>query len=328
MKNVIYLIFMEQVSPMNDSNLLRRKMLTMAMVGACGGVAATLGFHRSSASATPAENTPTEPQKYSIGIWTRCWDALPWRAAFDEAVVTGFTNVGLMTHDHWKPVMTYDMPFEKAEELRNEGVQRGLRFPAAYCASFGLDPAKFETGVVGLRRMIDLCTTAGVGMILLGGTGDEALQSPYYQTIAECCDYAQEHGVLLTIKPHGGLNATSKQCRKQLELVSHPAFRLCYDPGNIFYYSEGQLNPVDDVKEAIGLVDAVCVKDFLPPKNVDVTPGTGQVDFSTILKTLKAGGWNSGDLLIETLTPSASAEELRKQAVQARVFLEKLLPTI
>ncbi len=312
---------------MSNSNLSRRNML-MAMVGTSSGVVASLCSRRSASMADSAELSSNAPSIYTLGIWTRCWGEHPWRVAFDEAIASGFTNVGLMTHDHWKPVMTYDMPFEKAEELRNEGVQRGLRFSAAYCDSFGLDPAKFETGVVGLRRMVDLCTTAGVGMILLGGTGDETLQSPYYQTIAECCDYAQEHGILLTIKPHGGLNATSKQCRKQLELVSHPAFRLCYDPGNILYYSDGKIDPAEDVKEAMGLVDVVCVKDFLPPKNVDVTPGTGQVDFATIFKTLKAGGWNSGDLLIETLTPSASIEELRKQAIQARIFLEKLLQTI
>ena len=66
----------------------------------------------------------------------------------------------------------------------------------------------------------------------------------YCQAIAECCDYAADQGVGITIKPHGGLNATGPQCRQIVERVNHPNFRIWYDAGNILYYSNGQLDPV------------------------------------------------------------------------------------
>ena len=60
---------------------------------------------------------------------------------------------------------------------------------------------------------------------MLGGTGDEKLYQLYYKTIAECCDYAAAKGVGLSIKPHGGQNATGPQCRKAIELVGKKNFR-------------------------------------------------------------------------------------------------------
>ena len=128
----------------------------------------------------------------------------------------------------------------------------------------------------------------------MGGVGDEKLYEPYYKAIAECCDYAAEKGMGISVKPHGGLNATGPQCRKTVEFVGHKNFGIWYDPGNIFYYSDGKLNPVDDAPTVDGLVMGMSVKDFKPPKNVDVTPGTGKVDFPAVFAKLKAGGFTSG----------------------------------
>ncbi|MGC9329173.1 MAG: sugar phosphate isomerase/epimerase family protein, partial [Candidatus Hinthialibacter sp.] len=146
----------------------------------------------------------------------------------------------------------------------------------------------------------------------------------YYQAVAECCDYALEQKVELTIKPHGGLNATGPQCRNIVEKVHHENFRLWYDPGNIYYYSNGELDPVDDAATVDGLVTGMCVKDYLPPKNVLVTPGEGQVNFEAVLARLKKGGFTHGPLVIETLKPG-SLSEVAAEAKKARQFLQALV---
>ena len=74
-----------------------------------------------------------------------------------------------------------------------------------------------------------------------------------------------------------------------MEKVGHRNFRVWYDPGNIFYYSDGKLDPVDDASTVNGLVSGMCVKDYRHPKNVLVTPGTGQVDFPRVLEKLWQG---------------------------------------
>jgi sugar phosphate isomerase/epimerase len=134
-------------------------------------------------------------------------------------------------------------------------------------------------------------------------------------------------GIQLTVKPHGGLNATGPQCRKIIEKVGHRNFRLWYDPGNIFYYSDGQLDPVEDAASVDGLVSGMSVKDYQPPKTVDVTPGSGLVNFKGVLTRLKKGGFKSGPLLIECLK-RGDLVALHNEAVQARQFLEACLKSI
>jgi sugar phosphate isomerase/epimerase len=161
----------------------------------------------------------------------------------------------------------------------------------------------------------------------MGGVGNPKDADAYYKAIAECCDYAAEKHVGMSLKPHGGTNASGPQCRKSIEQVGHKNFRLWYDPGNIFYYSEGQLDPAADAATVDGLVVGMSVKDYLPPKKVDLTPGTGKVDFPAVLARLKKGGFTSGALAVECLTletPVALDKRL-EEARKARKFVEELV---
>jgi len=128
------------------------------------------------------------------------------------------------------------------------------------------------------------------------------------------------------VKPHGGLNATGPQCRRAIERVGHRNFRLWYDPGNIYFYSDGRLDPVDDAATVDGLVVGMCVKDYVHPRKVDVTPGTGRVDFRRVFARLNKGGFTRGPLIVETLTPG-DLPTLLAEARKARAFVEGLVRT-
>jgi len=65
-----------------------------------------------------------------------------------------------------------------------------------------------EAGIEGLRRLIDNCAACGAANLLMGGIGNQDLYDRYYKAIAETCAYAAEKGVGISVKPHGGLNAT------------------------------------------------------------------------------------------------------------------------
>ena len=130
--------------------------------------------------------------------------------------------------------------------------------------------------------------------------------------------------VILTLKPHGGLNATGPECRKIIEKVDHPNFQLWYDPGNIFYYSGGYLNPTKDVDSVDDIIKGMCVKDFKPPKQVVLTPGTGDVDFPILFAKLKMSGFTAGPLVIECLDEGDLDSKL-EQAQKAKSYLEKML---
>ena len=181
-----------------------------------------------------------------------------------------------------------------------------------------------EAGIAGLRKLVDNCVAAGAANLMMGGVGDAKLYDLYYKAIAECCDYAAAKGIGISVKPHGGLNATGPQCRKTVETVGHKNFRIWYDPGNIFYYSDGKLDPVDDAATVDGLVVGMSVKDYRPPKDVMLTPGAGQVNFTKVMARLKQGGFISGPLVVECLAPGDLPQTLA-EAKKARQFVEELL---
>jgi sugar phosphate isomerase/epimerase len=66
------------------------------------------------------------------------------------------------------------------------------------------------------------------------------------------------------------------------------------------------------------------VKDFLMPKNVDVTPGTGMVNFAGVMDRLKQGGFRKGPLIVECLS-QGDLLFINSEALKARIFLEKLI---
>lgn len=261
------------------------------------------------------------PPAWQIGCYTRPWGKLDYRVALDEIASAGFKYAGLMT-SATGTVLTADLTPEEAAAIGREVKSRGLSLCSAWAGRFPVEKS-IDAGVAGLRRLIDNAVSCGCPNLLLGGT-NEKLQAAYYKVVAECCPYAAEMKIGLSVKPHGGGNANGAQCRRLIEKVGHKNFGLWYDPGNILYYSEGKLDPVEDAAAVDGLVVGLCVKDFKPPKVVNLTPGTGQVDFLRVLARLRQGGFNRGALVVECLTPG-DLPQLRTEAVKARTFMDQLL---
>jgi sugar phosphate isomerase/epimerase len=74
-----------------------------------------------------------------------------------------------------------------------------------------------------------------------------------------------------------------------------------------------------------GLVAGMSVKDFLPPKEVMVTPGRGQVKFREVFDVLRKGGFTGGPLVVECLSRGDAPGKITSEARAARVFLEELI---
>jgi len=302
---------------MNSSdNLTRRHFLGKSIRVGSAGVAVSL-----IAASAPAAEESAGP--WQIGCYTRPWDQYDYRVALDAIAEAGFKYAGLMTtNSQTHLVISVSTTLEEAQRIGEELKKRGLTVLSVYGGDIPVAKS-LEAGIEGLKKLIDNCAACGAKNLLMGGTSDQKLYEPYYKTIAECCDYAAEKGIGISIKPHGGLNATGPQCRKTIELVGHKNFRIWYDPGNILYYSDGQLDPATDAGTVDGLVVGMSVKDYREPKNVLVTPGTGVVDFAAVMARLKKGGFTNGPLLVECLEPGDLQQTLT-EAKKARQFLEEL----
>jgi sugar phosphate isomerase/epimerase len=269
-----------------------------------------------------AESAVASKPAWQLGCYTRVFDQFDYPVALDAIAEAGFKHVGLMTTNtkQWVMIKT-TTPAAEVQAMSDAAKKRGLKVLSIY-GDFSVTES-VEAGVRGLRQLIDDAVICSCPNVLLGGTSDEKLYAIYYKTIAECCDYAAEKGVGLSIKPHGGQNATGPQCRKAIDLVGKKNFRLWYDPGNIFYYSDGKLDPVTDAATVDGLVVGMSVKDFRPPKEVQVNIGSGQVKFSAVFARLKQGGFTHGPLIVECLE-HGTLESVKAAAVKARQFLEHL----
>jgi len=251
------------------------------------------------------------------GCYTRPWAAHDYRVALDAIAAAGFKYAGLMTAKGKNNlVISVESTPEEAAAVGAEVKQRGLSVVSLWGGNFPLGNSD------GLKRLIDNSAACGCANLLLGGT-DEKRAEAYYKIVADCCDYAAGKKVGLSVKPHGGNNANGSQCRRIIDRIGHPSLRLWYDPGNIFYYSDGSLDPVSDAAAVDGVVAGMSVKDFRPPKEVALTPGTGIVDFAKVLARLKQGGFTRGPLVVECLAPG-DLPHLAAEAAKARQFLALL----
>jgi len=303
----------------SDRRMTRRGFLRASVAGA---TAAGLSAQAAAAESGRAQSAPAEPKKpsWQIGCYTRPWDASELGAALDAIAEAGYKYAGLMTiKSATRLVISVVTSPEEAERIGQEVRKRGLEVSSVYGGDIPVAKS-LQDGVAGVRRLIDCCAAAKAASLLMGGTSDPKLYEDYYKAIAECCDHAASKKLLITIKPHGGLNADGPQCRKAVKTVNHENFRIWYDPGNILYYSKGELDPVKDAATVDGLVAGMSVKDYKHPRNVAVTPGAGQVDFKAVLGRLKQGGFTSGPLIVETLAPG-DAKAVIAEAVKARRFL-------
>lgn len=276
-----------------------------------------LGGLSAAISASTLRAVPSGPSPWQIGCYTRPWAEHDYRVALDAIAAAGFKYVGLMTtKSKNKLIISVDTTPDEATAVGAEVRQRGLQAISLWGGNFPLDSTE------GLKRIIDNCAACGCPNLLLGGTEEKKAEA-YYKIVAECCDYAAEKRVGLSVKPHGGNNANGAQCRRIIDRINHKSLRLWYDPGNIFYYSDGALDPVNDAAAVDGVVVGMSVKDFKPPKAVALTPGTGIVDFPKVLARLKQGGFTGGPLVVECLAPG-DLPHLAVEAARSRQFLCEL----
>ncbi len=276
-------------------------------------------FLGGSAALAAAAALPAAAPAWQIGCYTRPFGEFDFNVALDSIAEAGYKYAGLMFHK----VVTAQTTPEASAAVGEEVRRRGMQTISIYGGDFGVQKG-LEAGIEGLKRLIDNCAACRCPNLLLGGTGKATLVEPYYKAVAECCGYAESKRVGLSVKPHGGANASGAECRRLVESVGRKSFRVWYDPGNIYFYSNGKLDPVDDVASVDGLIAGMSIKDFKPPKEVMVTPGTGMVKFAEVLARAKKGGFTRGPLVVECLDRGDRAA-VTAEARKAREFLERLV---
>ncbi|MBN1582360.1 MAG: sugar phosphate isomerase/epimerase [Anaerolineae bacterium] len=255
-----------------------------------------------------------------IGCTTRPYAAVSFQEACQRIAATGYTDVAVFS----------GMGVEPDSSREEVLVARAIAQDAGLAPSMLLARAPLELGlkeaVAAYKGLIDSAVTLGAAWLLDLGTGNEAFYEDYYVLMRQVAPYAQQAGVQITLKPHGGITLTNDELIAAYHKVDHPAFGICYDPGNIIYYTKGQERPETHIARVAPLVKTGIIKDCIVrdgKPDVMITPGEGWVDFDAVLSGLVKGGFD-GPLYVECVG-GESIDEIDRNVRRTLTFVRDIL---
>jgi sugar phosphate isomerase/epimerase len=263
-----------------------------------------------------------------VGCTTRPYSFLSFAEACERIADAGYTDVAVFANvvDEGKravPVRSDSTPDEVAA-ARRTAADAGLA-PSMLIGSTRLNLG-LDAAVDDYKQLIDNAAALGTKWLLDCGTGKEELFDDYYELMRRAALHAQQAGVNITLKPHGGITLTVQGLIDAYEKVSHPAFGICYDPGNIIFYTRGELRPETDIDKVAPMVTTGIIKDCVikdGKPDVMVTAGEGLVDFDRVISGLVAGGFR-GPLYVECVG-GRELDEIDKNVKSTLKFVKDIL---
>lgn len=245
--------------------------------------------------------------KLTIGCTTRPYASLPFAEACQHIAAAGYTDVAVFRTQDGMAVHSRSSKAE-VQAARQVVSDAGL-VPSMLLGTTRLGLG-LEEAIADYKRLIDNAALLGATWLLDVGIDQEERFADYFRLMQEAAPHAASVGVQITMKPHGGISLTVEDLIAAYERVHHPAFGICYDPGNIIYYTKGERRPEPDVARVAPLVTTAIIKDCVVKDgqpDVMITPGEGWVDFRAVLGGLVAGGFR-GPLYVECVGGSSLAE--------------------
>ncbi|WP_028455702.1 sugar phosphate isomerase/epimerase family protein [Chitinilyticum litopenaei] len=160
------------------------------------------------------------------------------------------------------------------------------------------------------RRLLDHAAALGAPLLLDLGCDEPARYADYRRLLAAVAPHAATCGVTIVVKHHGGITASLADLLRLHDEVASPGLALCFDPGNVLYYSRGAELPRDCVAALAPHCRAVMLKDCrldAGGPDVAINPGDGDAQWPQLLNALQAAGWD-GPLLLECVAGRTLAE--------------------
>ena len=304
-----------------NAGMNRRQFLHTTTLAATAG--ALLPLDRLPAAEKPKGVT------WPVGCFNRPWlgeKDKPWGydTALDGIKAAGYKLTGMLTRTAKEPFIGSDATPEYLAELKKKIAARGL------AVNMGALRIKFDLPLADqikdTRQQIDNGKTMGVEFLLTFGANNPGQYENYYKLMQDAAPYAQERGMKLVLKPHGGASGSSEEILQCLDKVKHPNFKIWFDAGNILFYT-GK-DPVEQLKPIARQVTGFCAKDCAGEKgSVWLEFGAGKVDFRAVFGELKQTGFN-GPTMVECCAPGDTPDIVTANARKNRDYLEKLFATL
>ena len=261
--------------------------------------------------------------KLTVGCTTRPYNNVAFAEICQRIAAAGYTEVAVFSQ---AGLSAASMPAE-VTQVRQMALDAGLK------PSLVMGRADLRAGLAAAtdewRRWIDHAAALGAQWLLSTGVDRPELYEDFYALLSATAPYAGQAGIGVQVKPHGGLTLTSDDLIGMYQRVNHPAFSICYDPGNIIYYSVGAERPETNVARVAPCARTAIIKDCVivdGKPDVMVTPGEGLVDFPAVLGGLARGGFR-GPLYLECVG-GTTVDEIDANVRRTRGFIQGLLDQI
>lgn len=256
-----------------------------------------------------------------LGATTRPFNKLSFAEACTRIARAGYDHVAIFANQGVQPVRSDSSPAEIDEVFRVTS-DCGLQ-PSLVLGRTQLDEG-VEQAADLYRRLIDNTAEIGSRWILDLGTSKDEHYDAYVELMRQVAPAAEAAGVAITMKPHGGISLTVEHLVQTHERVGHPAFGICFDPGNIIYYTKGERRPEPDVESVAKLVTTFIVKDCVVDDDqvdVMVTPGGGLVDFPLVLAKLRASAYD-GPSYVECVAGGEDADAVERNLAYTAGYMK------
>jgi sugar phosphate isomerase/epimerase len=288
----------------------RRKFIQQTALVAAG--AATLDF------------TAEAKVNWPIGCFNRPWTKWSFDETLKQIKAAGYKSTGLLSRTKDEPFIGVNATPEYLESLKKRIGESGLVANMGALGSRHNIP--LEDSIKDVRKQIDNAEFLSLKYVLSFGADNPEQFAHYYKVMSDAAGYAQEKGVKLVMKPHGGISGSSEEILRVIKEINHKNFAIWYDAGNIIHYT-GK-DPVAEIEPIAPHITGFCAKDCGELKGeVMLQFGAGKVDFEAVFKKLKAGGFD-GPVMVECCKIGATPEETTANASANREFLEKVLASI
>lgn len=266
-----------------------------------------------------------------IAATTRPCNMLPFEEAVEHIALAGYRDIALFRHQK-ADVVSWDTPPARVRQVRDVAEQAGIRIRMLLGRLPLGSPENDDEAVRNYCRLLDNAAALGAEWVLDCGCAEQQ-RDRYVRCMRRAAGHAGTLGLKITLKPHGGVGMTGRELLAVVRSVGSEAFTLCYDPGNILYYSRGKHRPEEDVLDVAAETSTCIIKDcaFGPDgtPTVLVTPGSGEVSFPRVLGSLAGAGYD-GPFFVECVGATTFPEidaDLAFTRGYVRGILEGLTPS-
>lgn len=313
-----------------DRRWFLRCWATGASAAACWGVVVEPEGRARAAEPAPEPPRPRgKPTEFQIACMTLPYSRFPLQRALQGIKAAGYRYVAWGTSHQEQPgksvpVMPPDAPPEQARQL------------AARCRDLGLEPLMMFSTIYPeapnalevLTNRIKQAAAAGIGQILTFGHTKGGNRQLWIERFKQLGPIAQDHGVMIVVKQHGGTTGTGEACAEIIREVNHPNIMVNYDAGNVMDYLD--VDPIPDIRKCAAEVRSFCIKDHRNwPRDEDCGPGLGEIDHYRLLDPVAFTGLKMPlcceNISAPLLPPPREPERLDWLARRAREFLEVVI---